>query len=151
MESSNLASYTKKSKLKLAEGGPNFASFAKSGNKIANLATLAELVRKHAFITVYLILLVVWTLISDEEFCLLSFNCTMRGQKTILMQISCLILSPVAAPAYDVHEKCTITESTSSLQRHKFRRVSKGNCLISPQVQLVEFILTGPSAHLFST
>ena len=29
--------------MNLAGGGPNFASFAKSGDKIANLATLAEL------------------------------------------------------------------------------------------------------------
>jgi len=38
-----IAGYTKKSKMNLAGGDPNFASFAKSGDKIPNLATL------HAF------------------------------------------------------------------------------------------------------
>ena len=37
---SNLAGYTKKSKMNLVRGGQNFASFAKSGDKIVNLATL---------------------------------------------------------------------------------------------------------------
>ena len=37
-----IAGYTKKSKMNLAGGGPKFASFAKSGDKIANLATLVR-------------------------------------------------------------------------------------------------------------
>ena len=37
---SNLAKHTYKSKINLAKGGPDFASFAKFGDKIANLATL---------------------------------------------------------------------------------------------------------------
>ena len=37
-----IAGYTKKSKMNLARGGQNFASFAKSGDKIANLATLPQ-------------------------------------------------------------------------------------------------------------
>ena len=36
---SNLAKYTYESKINLAEEGPDFASFAKFGDKIANLAT----------------------------------------------------------------------------------------------------------------
>ena len=36
---SNLAKHTYESKINLAEGGPDFASFAKFGDKIANLAT----------------------------------------------------------------------------------------------------------------
>ena len=39
---SNLAKHTYESKINLAEGGPDFASFAKFGNKIANLATLED-------------------------------------------------------------------------------------------------------------
>ena len=53
MVSSNLAGYTKKSKMNLATGGPNFASFAKSSDKIANfianLATLKKGCKKLAF------------------------------------------------------------------------------------------------------
>ena len=49
---SNLAKHTYESKINLAEGGPDFASFAKFGDKIANLATLLERVfvlkMKHA-------------------------------------------------------------------------------------------------------
>ena len=37
---SNLAKHTYESKINLAKGGPDFASFAKFGDKIANLATL---------------------------------------------------------------------------------------------------------------
>ena len=37
---SNLAKHTYLSKINLAKGGPDFASFAKFGDKIANLATL---------------------------------------------------------------------------------------------------------------
>ena len=37
---SNLAEYTYESEINLAKGGPDFASFAKFGDKIANLATL---------------------------------------------------------------------------------------------------------------
>ena len=40
---SNLAKHTYESKINLAEGGPDFASFAKFGDKIANLATLINL------------------------------------------------------------------------------------------------------------
>ena len=39
---SNLAEYTYESKMNLAEGGPDFASFAKFCDKIANLATLVH-------------------------------------------------------------------------------------------------------------
>ena len=38
---SNIAGYTKKLKMKLAGAVQKFARFAKSGNKIINLATLA--------------------------------------------------------------------------------------------------------------
>ena len=47
---SNLAKHTYESKINLAEGGPDFASFAKFGDKIANLATLKSVSVETGFV-----------------------------------------------------------------------------------------------------